>query len=155
MTRLETQLLLLLAVATAVAAAAAASELLHHDSAIGGQLSDFEHEDGVRFLHKRSPAKKKKGFFAGFATAKKGFAKSSKGFGKGTKFGGGKKAAKGFGGLSSGLIRTGNDDGSGGTLSGLISNLPGASFDGSAIGGRGFRFGGGGFGGGDGDDDDG
>merc|ERR1719414_1423787 len=106
MTRLETQLLLLLAVATAVAAAAAASELLHHGSTIGGQLSDFEHEDGVRFLHKRAPAKKKKGFFAGFATAKKGFAKTSKGFGSfglgkaggkgGTAlFVGGKKAAKG------------------------------------------------------------
>ena len=73
----------------------------------------------------------------------------SKGFKKGSKFGGGKKAAKGFGGLSSGFIRTGNDDGDGGALSGLISNLPGGSFDGSAVGGRGFRFGGGG-----GDDDD-
>ena len=87
----------------------------------------------------------KKGGKGAFKT----FAGSGKAFKKGTKFGGGKKAAKGFGGLGSGLIRTGNDDGSGGALSGLISQLPGASFDGSAVGGRAFRFGGDG----NGDDD--
>ena len=86
----------------------------------------------------------KKGGKGAFKT----FAGSGKAFKTGTKFGGGKKAAKGFGGLGSGLIRTGNDDGSGGALSGLISQLPGASFDGSAVGGRAFRFGGG-----NGDDD--
>ena len=65
---------------TALAATLSASELHYHSSE---SISDIDYDDGheVRFLHKRAPAKKGKGFFKGFTVAKKSFSKSAKGLG--------------------------------------------------------------------------
>ena len=69
-----------MAVVTALAATLAASELHHHSSE---SISDIDYDNGheVRFLYKRAPAKKGKGFFKGFTVAKKSFSKSAKGLG--------------------------------------------------------------------------
>ena len=65
---------------TALAVTLAASELHHHSSESISDI-DYDNDQVVRFLHKRAPAKKGKGFFKGFAVAKKGFSKSAKGLG--------------------------------------------------------------------------
>merc|ERR1719226_57576 len=110
MTRLETSLFLFALAVVVALAAGAPTERLHRN--VIAHISDLDDEDFNHRLHKRAPKDK-----FGIVFKKSVFKVGGKAKSSGTTAvftGGGKKAAKGFGGLGSGFIRSGNDDGAGG-----------------------------------------